>query len=261
MLLTTHYLDEAQQLADRVAVLRAGEIVRMGPPSELTAATTTVADPLPLGRRGGRASQTDEPTRALHELTAAAVAEGRRARGARGAARDARGRLPRARSRRSAVSALLAPAEGRAAHLLAQPRVGDLHLHLPADALPAARVGLRRRTPSTARFRSPSVLVAGLIGYARREHRLRGPRDRARGPARVRDPEAAALDAASRARSTSATMLVSNMLVFALQTITVFALGVVPLRRRRAGAARLASCSSSRSARSRSPGSGSRRRR
>src|ERR687895_1021334 len=38
VLLTTHYLDEAQQLADRVAVLRAGEIVKMGRPSELIGA-------------------------------------------------------------------------------------------------------------------------------------------------------------------------------------------------------------------------------
>src|SRR6187399_1538660 len=35
--LTTHYLDEAQQLADRVAVLRDGLIVRQGKPSDLTA--------------------------------------------------------------------------------------------------------------------------------------------------------------------------------------------------------------------------------
>ncbi len=33
--LTTHYMDEAQHLADRVAILRAGEIVAQGPPSEL----------------------------------------------------------------------------------------------------------------------------------------------------------------------------------------------------------------------------------
>ena len=32
ILLTTHYLDEAQQLADRVAVLRDGVIVRAGHP-------------------------------------------------------------------------------------------------------------------------------------------------------------------------------------------------------------------------------------
>src|SRR5439155_22939145 len=35
ILLTTHYLDEAEQLADRVAVLREGVIIREGTPSEL----------------------------------------------------------------------------------------------------------------------------------------------------------------------------------------------------------------------------------
>ena len=76
VLLTTHYLDEAQQLADRVAVLRAGEIVRMGRPSELTAATTKVEIRY---RSDGElvTVETEEPTRVLHELTAAAVAEGR----------------------------------------------------------------------------------------------------------------------------------------------------------------------------------------
>ena len=41
ILLTTHYLDEAQQLADRVAVLRAGQIVTLGTPAELIADTPT----------------------------------------------------------------------------------------------------------------------------------------------------------------------------------------------------------------------------
>src|SRR5213076_254751 len=36
VLLTTHYLDEAQQLSDRVAVLREGRIVSIGTPAELT---------------------------------------------------------------------------------------------------------------------------------------------------------------------------------------------------------------------------------
>src|SRR5581483_5625018 len=35
ILLTTHYLDEAEQLSDRVAVLREGRIVAIGKPSEL----------------------------------------------------------------------------------------------------------------------------------------------------------------------------------------------------------------------------------
>ena len=34
--LTTHYMDEAQHLADRVAILRDGEIVAQGPPRELS---------------------------------------------------------------------------------------------------------------------------------------------------------------------------------------------------------------------------------
>src|SRR5207247_3570668 len=35
ILLTTHYLDEAQQLADRVAVIRSGTIVTLGTPADL----------------------------------------------------------------------------------------------------------------------------------------------------------------------------------------------------------------------------------
>jgi ABC-2 type transport system ATP-binding protein len=75
VLLTTHYLDEAQQLADRVAVLRAGEIVKMGRPSELIGSATAEI----RYRRDGElvVIETAEPTRTLHELTAAALAEGR----------------------------------------------------------------------------------------------------------------------------------------------------------------------------------------
>jgi ABC-2 type transport system ATP-binding protein len=75
VLLTTHYLDEAEQLADRVAVLREGRIVRIGTPAELT--TTTLQAEIRY-RQNGEAVvvQTDEPTRVLAELTAAAVARG-----------------------------------------------------------------------------------------------------------------------------------------------------------------------------------------
>src|SRR5207249_2810377 len=67
ILLTTHYLDEAEQLADRVAVLRAGEIVREGRPSELTGAS---AETEIRFRRDGEVvvERTKEPTQRLHEL-------------------------------------------------------------------------------------------------------------------------------------------------------------------------------------------------
>ena len=74
VLLTTHYLDEAQQLADRVAVLRAGEIVRIGKPSELIASTTVQ---IRYRLRGEEVVlETADPTRELHELTARALREG-----------------------------------------------------------------------------------------------------------------------------------------------------------------------------------------
>ena len=75
ILLTTHYLDEAQQLADRVAVLRDGRIVSEGTPAELVGSTNTEI----RYRENGdvRVIRTAEPTRVLSELTTAAVAAGR----------------------------------------------------------------------------------------------------------------------------------------------------------------------------------------
>ena len=76
VLLTTHYLDEAERLCDRVAVLREGEIAAMGRPNELTGALPPTEIRF---RRDGRevVIRTEEPTRRLHELTAEAVREGR----------------------------------------------------------------------------------------------------------------------------------------------------------------------------------------
>jgi ABC-2 type transport system ATP-binding protein len=75
ILLTTHYLDEAQLLADRVAVLRDGQIVTSGTPSDLVASLLTEI----RYRENGElvVQRTDEPTRALYELTSRAVADGR----------------------------------------------------------------------------------------------------------------------------------------------------------------------------------------
>jgi len=75
VLLTTHYLDEAEQLADRVAVLRDGVIVRIGTPRELTTADLEVEIRY---RSGGEdvVVRTKEPTRALNELTGEALARG-----------------------------------------------------------------------------------------------------------------------------------------------------------------------------------------
>jgi ABC-2 type transport system ATP-binding protein len=76
ILLTTHYLDEAQQLADRVAVLRDGVIVRQGAPADLIGdAHTTEIRYLRDGERVVVA--TTEPTRLLNELTEEALTSGR----------------------------------------------------------------------------------------------------------------------------------------------------------------------------------------
>ena len=76
ILLTTHYLDEAQQLADRVAVLRDGVIVRQGAPADLIGdAHTTEIRYLRDGERV--VVTTTEPTRLLNELTEEALTSGR----------------------------------------------------------------------------------------------------------------------------------------------------------------------------------------
>jgi ABC-2 type transport system ATP-binding protein len=84
--LTTHYMDEAQALADEVAIIARGEIVAQGPPGSLggrdTAATylrfrlPTGAGELPDSLRsmatvtdGNVEITTDDPTGSLHRLT------------------------------------------------------------------------------------------------------------------------------------------------------------------------------------------------
>jgi ABC-2 type transport system ATP-binding protein len=75
ILLTTHYLEEAHQLADRLAILREGRIVVTGSPNELLSANGSVE--ISFTRNGERiVVQTTEPTRTLHELTGEALAAG-----------------------------------------------------------------------------------------------------------------------------------------------------------------------------------------
>ncbi len=74
--LTTHYMDEAQRLADRVTIIAAGRIVARGTPADLgdrESGETTIRY-----RGDGRevTVQTTTPTKTLQELTAAALARG-----------------------------------------------------------------------------------------------------------------------------------------------------------------------------------------
>nr|WP_239341329.1 ABC transporter ATP-binding protein [Frankia sp. CiP3] len=91
ILLTTHYMEEAQQLADRVAVMAAGRIVAEGPPDSLGGRDTAAAHITFTAPPGVRAAdlpmaatvtgeqvliETGEPTRTLHVLTGWAVDRG-----------------------------------------------------------------------------------------------------------------------------------------------------------------------------------------
>jgi ABC-2 type transport system ATP-binding protein len=91
VLLTTHYMEEAQYLADRVAVIAAGLIVAQGPPASLGARDTARAriryrlpagavppDGLagPVGPDGFTELAADDLTVTLHKLTGWAIDQG-----------------------------------------------------------------------------------------------------------------------------------------------------------------------------------------
>jgi ABC-2 type transport system ATP-binding protein len=92
ILLTTHYMEEAQELADRVAVIAAGQIVAAGTPDTIGGRDTARARirfalpddcdaaSLPLAATvtddGLMTIEVDDPTEALHELTGWALNRG-----------------------------------------------------------------------------------------------------------------------------------------------------------------------------------------
>ena len=81
ILLTTHYLDEAQALADRVAIIKDGRILAEGAPGELGAGSSVRTRVVWRNGNGElEERETDDPTTFLHELTHEALARGERLR-------------------------------------------------------------------------------------------------------------------------------------------------------------------------------------
>ena len=232
ILLTTHYLDEAEQLSDRVAVLREGADRRDRAAGGAVGRGAGDRDPLPPRRRG-------DP--GLHPRADARPARADRAR----------------RCRRGASSRALT---------VRRPTLEEVYLALTEDddgvsssstscGASSASTGGAASSPS-----SPSssrsllfVLLGSVYGNdriksraqrqglrvpARRDARLRRrldrvrrARDRARPPPRERDPQAAARDAAAAGRPTSAAVIASTVLVFAIEAAALIVLARVAVRR------------------------------
>jgi ABC-2 type transport system ATP-binding protein len=79
ILLTTHYLDEAQALCDRVAIVKDGRVLAVGPPAALGAGGADGTRYRVAWRDEAgdlRERETAEPTALLHQLTSAALARG-----------------------------------------------------------------------------------------------------------------------------------------------------------------------------------------
>jgi ABC-2 type transport system ATP-binding protein len=77
VLLTTHYLDEAQELSDRVAIVKDGRFVAEGPPRELVGSSAGYR--VTYEQNGRRVEhETDDPTSLLHQLTTEALERGER---------------------------------------------------------------------------------------------------------------------------------------------------------------------------------------
>ena len=227
ILLTTHYLDEAQLLADRVAVISEGLIVSQGAPAELIGGSARVEIRF---RRDGQpvTIETDDPTRALHELTGEALAAGTVLEHLGGAPPDARGRLPRARPGRR---------RGRCMRLLVhQLRFDQLVFWRSREAavfififpimlyLLLGSVYSEEIEIDGVDVPSGDVLLAGLFGY--------GAANTAFGGLAIILVNRRELGMLKRIRSTPlppatyfAAVLLSMLLVFALEAVALLVLG------------------------------------
>jgi ABC-2 type transport system ATP-binding protein len=78
VLLTTHYLDEAQALCDRVAIVKDGRILAVGAPAQLGVGASSRYRVAWRDAESGElvSRETDDPTALLHQLTSAALARG-----------------------------------------------------------------------------------------------------------------------------------------------------------------------------------------
>jgi ABC-2 type transport system ATP-binding protein len=74
--LTTHYMDEAQRLADRVAILAEGEVVARGAPEDLGDRDSQPTVISYRGPEGEVSLTTTTPVETLNELTGKALAQG-----------------------------------------------------------------------------------------------------------------------------------------------------------------------------------------
>ncbi len=70
ILLTTHYLDEAEELADRVAVISAGKILEVSTPALLGGRSTAKATVSWMGPNGVQIEESENPTAVVNRLAA-----------------------------------------------------------------------------------------------------------------------------------------------------------------------------------------------
>ena len=68
ILLTTHYLDEAEELADRVAVITAGKIIEVSTPALLGGRSTAKATVTWMGPTGLQSEESDNPTAVVTKM-------------------------------------------------------------------------------------------------------------------------------------------------------------------------------------------------